>query len=699
MSAAELVAALDSPNGWQRDMAMQMLVWRGARAAVPRLAKLATSSSVPEARLHALCILDALDGLRDDNVMAALKDAQAGVRRHAVRLAEKLASRSASSADALRKGVVERSKDDDAQVRLQTSCSLGAWSHDAAADCLARLAINHSSDPHVLGAVFSSLNERSLGNLAGMMWIDSRVKPKDLHTKIAGLAGAIGDGRTISNVMLFARWDELSEFLSALERRGESIEGLADADTVDRLNKKLMLARQIASNIRTPEWEGLDEAMIERLRLAAINVLARRRGDRDADREVLLPLLTPQSSSAIQAAAATALARVPGDDTARILLRGWTSFTPALRAHVLDLLLAREAWLRLLLTSIADGDVAAADIDLSRRQRLLTHKDAAIRTQAEKLFVGSINADRQQVLEAHRDALALPGDRDRGRAVFVKSCSVCHRLENTGHALGPDLAALVNKSPQFLLQEMLDPNRNVDSRYIAYTAATAAGRTFSGLLASETATSITLAAQESKQEVILRSDLEDLVSTRKSLMPEGLEKDLSRQQLADVIAYLTATRAAPKSLPGNSPSVIMPTNGTLVLSATTAEIFGEQIVFEEPFRNIGHWHGVGDHVAWTIELRAAAEFDAWLDWSCDNASAGNVFVLEGGEPALRGEVRRTGGWDRYRQEKLGTISLPAGTHRLSLRPEGEHLNGALMDLRGVYLLPKGRQLSITDLAK
>ena len=100
---------------------------------------------------------------------------------------------------------------------------------------------------------------------------------------------------------------------------------------------------------------------------------------------------------------------------------------------------------------------------------------------------------------------------------------------------------------------MLDPNRNVDSRYIAYAAATTSGRTFNGLLASETATAITLRGQEGKQETLLRTDLDELVSTRKSLMPEGLEKDLSRQQLADVIAYLTSTRGTPKSFPGNSP--------------------------------------------------------------------------------------------------------------------------------------------------
>ena len=131
-----------------------------------------------------------------------------------------------------------------------------------------------------------------------------------------------------------------------------------------------------------------------------------------------------------------------------------------------------------------------------------------------------------------------------------------------------------------------------------------------------------------------------------------------------------------------------------MLPAAAAEIYGDEIAFEEPFRNIGLWHGVGDHVVWTVDLPQSAAFDVWLDLACDNAVAGNTFVFEGGDPALHDDVRKTGGWDKYRQEKIGTIALPAGTHRLTLRPDGQRLNGALMDLRSVHLVPPGQALSM-----
>src|SRR5262249_6137305 len=153
----------------------------------------------------------------------------------------------------------------------------------------------------------------------------------------------------------------------------------------------------------------------------------------------------------------------------------------------------------------------------------------------------------------YRGVADMAGDAARGKAAFGRRCAACHRLEGVGYAVGPDLATLANKSPQYLLTEILDPNRNVDTRYVEDAGVTKRGRTFTGLLAAETATGITLRGQEGKEQVLLRADLDELQGTGKSLMPEGLEKDLSLQELADVIAYLAGGGPPPKSFPGNRP--------------------------------------------------------------------------------------------------------------------------------------------------
>jgi putative membrane-bound dehydrogenase-like protein len=541
---AGLVAALDSPNGWQRDMATQMLSWRADRSAIPLLHDLLATRSRAEARLHALCVLDVLNGLSPEAVRTALGDAHPGVRRHAVRLASSLAGwKSQCPVSEIARLV----RDEDSQVRLQTACSLGDWDDPLAAFKLADVATAHADDPFLIAAVLSSLKPTNIADFIPAVFELSRPKPlpDPVFAKIVSNATAMGDGETITRVLhevstsKGTRWSAFAEFLSALKRRGEPIESLTGNAT----------ARLVTATLDRARTRAVDESTDESERLAAIGALGRRRSTRDADLAALSDLLTPRNSLTVQTAVVTALGRIADERAARALLDGWRGYSPAVRSQALDILLGREAWVRMLLQRIADGDVAAADLDLARRQRLLAHKDAGIRTQAETLFAGSINPARQNVLEAHRDALSLPGDRERGRSVFAKACAACHRLENAGHAIGPDLAALANKTPQFLLQEILDPNRNVDSRFIAYAAASNSGRTFNGLLATETATSITLRAQEGKEEVVLRADLDELVSTRKSLMPEGLEKDLTRQNLADVIAYLTPENLVPTVQP------------------------------------------------------------------------------------------------------------------------------------------------------
>src|SRR5207244_11856907 len=106
------------------------------------------------------------------------------------------------------------------------------------------------------------------------------------------------------------------------------------------------------------------------------------------------------------------------------------------------------------------------------------------------------NTDWQKVVEEYEKLTALAGDRARGKAVFPKACAACHQLDGAGHAVGPDLAQVTSKSPLYLLTEILDPNKNVDTRYIEYQAVLKNGRTIAGVLAAETAASITLRGQE-----------------------------------------------------------------------------------------------------------------------------------------------------------------------------------------------------------
>ncbi len=664
LSSKELVEALDTANGTRRDLAGQMLLWRGDTSVVPALVRLATGPR-PETRLQALCILDGLGKLPPSLLNRALLDCEPGVRRHAVRLAE-------AHLEELGPALVERTEDDDAQVRLQLAFTLGHWRDPRAAAALAKLAIQHGADPFLQAAVLSSIHS---SNLVDVLTEVRKVKspPRGLIRQLFALVASLGDAKTLEQAIeLLSPTEEgfasLGMILDALERRKAT-----PPKVIDDL---LAQARRIVADGSSPGS----------LRRAAVSVLGRDR----ADLNLLADLLVPRNSHELQAAAVTALARSSELAVAERFLAGWKTHTPPLRNQILDLLLGRPAWRERLLMALEKGEVATNQLDAARRQRLLASKDEATRRRAEKLFASTGSSDRQRIVKEYASVVTMLGDVERGKVVFIKHCSACHRLNQLGHEVGPDLAALANKTPLYLLGEILDPNRNLDSRYLQYLATTTHGLSYTGLLASETATSLTLRMQEGKTQQLLRSELEQLESSGKSLMPEGFEKDISKAEMGDLLAFLTRQSNPPKEFAGNRPTLLRATEQGVVLAATTCEIHGNQICFEQPYRNIGFWHGESDHIVWTVQVDKPATFDVWLDASCDDPSAGNVFVLDGGEQQLRGKMLGTGGWQFYQQRKLGSVTLPRGQVRLTLRPEGL-VRGALMDLRTLCLVPPGVQ--------
>ncbi len=154
----------------------------------------------------------------------------------------------------------------------------------------------------------------------------------------------------------------------------------------------------------------------------------------------------------------------------------------------------------------------------------MNHPHTAIRRRARKLFEADLPGDRAKIVADYRPALARSGNSDRGRAIYEKRCSICHRFGQSGHAVGPDLVSVQNKSPADLLIAILDPSREAQPNYVAYTVVTRQGTVYNGLIAAESAAGVTLRRAEGKEDRILRSQIDELVSTGKSLMPEGLGK-------------------------------------------------------------------------------------------------------------------------------------------------------------------------------
>jgi len=169
-----------------------------------------------------------------------------------------------------------------------------------------------------------------------------------------------------------------------------------------------------------------------------------------------------------------------------------------------------------------------------------------------------------------------------------------------------------------------------------------------------------------------------------------LEKDIGKQEMADLITYLTAATPSAKQAEGNKPVIITPAaDGSLRLEAAKGAIHGGEITFETEFRNIGMWHGEKDHVIWTVEQDKPTSFDVYLEWACADDSAGNVLILDVAGKTLRHRIAGTGAdWSNYRIVKIGTITVRDGKQQVIARPESQPQK-ALCDLRNLIFVKEG----------
>ncbi len=316
-----------------------------------------------------------------------------------------------------------------------------------------------------------------------------------------------------------------------------ALAGLLDARDKARSSLKLDLDTPYAKLWGAARRLVADDRASQAGRLGAVRLLGHSAARSPSDRDLLIALLRPQVPLGVQQAALAALARTADAKLPDMLLREWKRHTPQIRSAILDVLLSRSAWTAAPLSSLEVGCVPPGEIDPARRQQLQKKRDPALRARAEALFAFRAEP-RHAVVDAHRPALTLKGDRAAGAVIFKKLCASCHRLGNEGVEVGPDLASLNDKSPEALLIAILDPNRAFEAKYAGFTIGTTDGRVVNGLIAGESATAVSLRRQDGKEDVLLRSDIDEIAATGQSLMPEGLEKDLKPSDMADLIAYL-----------------------------------------------------------------------------------------------------------------------------------------------------------------
>lgn len=256
-------------------------------------------------------------------------------------------------------------------------------------------------------------------------------------------------------------------------------------------------------------------------------------------------LLTTSGKGAAlaQEVALTALSRSDAPQVANIVLQAYPTLSGEMQPRAIELLTQRVAWSKVLVAQIADKKIPPSALNVNQVRKLLSLGDKDLAAEVTKHW-GTIrearDPAREQLVRQMRDLLAkTPGDPHRGKVMYTKLCGQCHKLHGEGQEVGPDITANGRASYDQLLSNVFDPSLVIGSSYQARSIRTIDGRAITGLLVEDNDQRIVLKVQGGKEEIIPREQVEEMKVSELSLMPEGIEKQYTPQELADLFAYIT----------------------------------------------------------------------------------------------------------------------------------------------------------------
>ncbi len=534
----ELAALFDHSIGWWRDTAARLLYERQSRTIGPKLAELARDSRYVGGRIQSLWTLRGLNQLTPPVVLQGLNDAQPVMRAESVRLSETWLN---SSHDVFDR-VTSLADDANQRVRFQVALSLGeVQQREAVMPALELILWRDAASEWSRSAVFSSLRPSDIYVLMSNAFrIRLANQPVDeakltLVRELAKLAGHQSDTEAMEPVVrLIARAQNVNErfrfaaivslaesergrkeLAHLLQERTESVEGLAPL--TDR-------ASSIATDGSRPSVERIEA--IQFLQLVSI-----------PDSQTLQSIAESDQDLATRIAAIRAMSTGLDDATARRWLVDLAEQSAGVRAALLDATVGHASAALELLAQIERGEATVVELGPTIAERLKKHSDPHVREQWGALAAAQEQTRAAKLTHA-REALAIDGDARRGQAVFAKHCATCHRIDKIGVDVAPDISDSRVATAEKLLTDILEPNRAIDANYISYTVVTRDGLSLVGVLGAETSTSLTVKLPGGKTESVLRREIDTIRSNGVSLMPEGWERELTHQELADLVSFI-----------------------------------------------------------------------------------------------------------------------------------------------------------------
>lgn len=433
---------------------------------------------------------------------------------------------------------------------LSINCLLGGWGHSqgtawyddvrvekVGADEAGGLAVARI----VAGHYGRGAPVDSVGALLGGL---RSAKPQAAAAILDGLASGWPGGKVPSDQNLPTL---LGDCLAALPAdRQESVARLAalwgiHSDAIAKANSAA--AAQISKELA-------DSARSDAQRISAAEKLVAIADNSDSIAQIVRQI-KPQNVQTLSVGLIHALGASSQDSAATALVERWRFLAPSARSEAIEMFIRRPQWTGTLLGAMDKDIIARSDLSNQQLGALTGNADRKIAERATSVLArrgGLPNPDREKAVGAMAQAAQRKGDIERGHAVFLKNCSVCHTFNGAGGQVGPDLTGVMNGNKNEILIAVMDPSRSVEGNYRMWVVNTKKGESYSGRLVSETKNAFEMLDTTGKPHTILRDDVEKMAMQNKSIMPDGFES-LGVDQLTDVIEYVAQPKGTLKVPP------------------------------------------------------------------------------------------------------------------------------------------------------
>ena len=567
-SSEKLVEHLGSDNKWWRTNAQRLLVDRNDKKAVPALLEMAKNPESSMGRLHALWTLEGIAELSPALIEQALTDKEAGIRINAIKLAELHLQDSPK----LLKSLLSLQNDKDPKVRLQLLLTLGYDDSRESAIVRNKLLFQDINDQWIQIAALTASSSQTESILSEVLKKYNPAIPaySSLVQRLATMIANGADSNTIKKLIQQSvnnksgkQYDWQGAMLEGLAKGIESHKSKSPESINDLKSEQSLLIKTFfghaSEGVRKGSLEMLraiglsdeaetkmalekslkimaDRSLSDKVRTESINFIGLT--DPTPHTSSLKNLIVPQEQPTVQLAALKTLSKVPGTLVSEYVLQKWALLTPEIRDAAIGTFLGNNERINLLLNAIEKNKVQASSVSFGRSVQLMQNKDDLLRNRARTLFTKN-EEEGKKVNKAYQEALDLKGDATNGQSVYMQNCAICHQVRGKmGINFGPDLGTIHNWTAEIIMANILDPNISISSGYDLWNVELKNGESHQGIIATETDVAITLKNNGKLEKTINRQDIKEIKSMEISAMPSGLEKQINKQEMADLLAFL-----------------------------------------------------------------------------------------------------------------------------------------------------------------